>query len=65
MNAIPLGAWVRDKVTQFTGTVILCTLRMNAEPLYGVQSRTLVNGRPLPLEWFPECRLERLKPPEK
>lgn len=62
---IPLGSWVRDKVTLCTGIVTACCERLHDTTSYAVQPRHLVDGAPVKEVWIVEGRLERLKPPQE
>ena len=60
-----LGEALRDKVTGFQGVALARTEYYTDCNHYGLQSRTLKDGKPLGWEWFDETRLIRVEDAEK
>ena len=55
---INLGDAVRDEITGFTGVVAAKTEWLNGCVRFGVQSRNLVEGKPVEMQWFDEPQLK-------
>ncbi len=53
-----LGTMARDIITGFRGVIMAKTKWINNCVRYGVQSKTLKDGKPVDELWFDEQRLE-------
>ncbi len=56
---IKLGTRVKDCITGFTGIAVARTEWVNGCTRYGVQSETLIDGKPGDEHWFDERALEK------
>lgn len=52
------GDVLRDKVTGFTGVVMVCAAYATGCHHYGIQPQELTNGKPMDWEWIDQSRLE-------
>lgn len=56
------GDILRDKVTGFTGVVMVCAAYATGCHHYGLLPQELREGRPAEWEWIDVSRLEQVKP---
>jgi hypothetical protein len=61
MSKIKLGYKVKDTITGFEGITISKTEYLHGCTQWGVKSKGLHEGKPIPMQWFDDPRLEVVK----
>lgn len=58
MKVIEFGVLVKDKITGAEGYVVARTDHIDGTRTYDLQCLELLDGKPSPIIFLPECRLE-------